>query len=230
MAKSSSSKKSTPQVVAPVQPITEEVIMPEVVEETPVVVAVEEKKAPTGLDPIIVTLAESVFWPELKGMIESYELEESAILKMIKQSAGDDFKATHFALILIAVTVLGMWAKLGSNILVFLFGFIYPAYQSIKAISSEGTADDTQWLTYWVVFSGFTVLEFGLDIILHYLPFYYLLKLIIVGYLAHPTYQGADKVYRAAEPLIKMLNNRIEVVEEEILEEIKASESSEVAL
>jgi len=225
MAKSSSSKKSTPQVVAPVQPTPEEIKPEVVVEEIP-----EEKKAPAGLDPIIMTMAQSVFWPELKGMIESYELEETAILRMIKQSAGDDFKATHFALIVIATIVLGMWAKLGSNVLVFLFGFIYPAYQSIKAISSKGTDDDTQWLTYWVVFSGFTVIEFGLDIILHYLPFYYLLKLVIVGYLAHPTYRGADKVYRAAEPLIKMLNNKVEEVEEEILEEIKASESSEAAL
>ena len=38
-----------------------------------------------------------------------------------------------------------------------MVGFIYPMYKSIKAIESEEKADDSQWLTYWLIFSLFKV-------------------------------------------------------------------------
>jgi hypothetical protein len=43
------------------------------------------------------------------------------------------------------------------------------AYESIRAIESVGTADDTQWLTYWVVFSFFNVVEYWSRTILYWL-------------------------------------------------------------
>ena len=35
----------------------------------------------------------------------------------------------------------------------------YPMYASFKAVESTNKADDTQWLTYWVVYACFTILE-----------------------------------------------------------------------
>lgn len=35
----------------------------------------------------------------------------------------------------------------------------YPMYASFKAVESTTKADDTQWLTYWVVYAVFTVIE-----------------------------------------------------------------------
>ena len=36
-------------------------------------------------------------------------------------------------------------------------GFLYPMYVSIKALESRDDSDDTQWLTYWVVYAFFHV-------------------------------------------------------------------------
>ena len=52
---------------------------------------------------------------------------------------------------------------------------------SCKAIDSEDKDDDTQWLTYWVVFSFFSVIEFFTDSVLSWMPFYFLLKVAILG-------------------------------------------------
>jgi receptor expression-enhancing protein 5/6 len=112
----------------------------------------------------------------------------------------------------------------GGQILSNLVGFIFPgtfplqrrliaAYESIKAIESVGTADDTQWLTYWVVFSFFNVVEYWSRTILYWLrmfpgpmgyglanlglAFYYLFKTIIVLWLALPQFRGAQYIYHA---------------------------------
>ena len=48
----------------------------------------------------------------------------------------------------------------GGQLLTNLIGFVYPAYCSIQALESARKQDDVQWLTYWVVFAAFSVLEY----------------------------------------------------------------------
>lgn len=59
-------------------------------------------------------------------------------------------------------------------LLIYLPLFFFP--YSIKAIESPNKDDDTQWLTYWVVYGVFSIVEFFSDIFLSWFPFYYMLK------------------------------------------------------
>jgi len=81
-------------------------------------------------------------------------------------------------LLMVVYLIVGYAAQLVCNFI----GFLYPAYASVKAIESRGTNDDTAWLMYWVVYSSFSCLEFFSDIILSWLPFYYFLKCIFLGW------------------------------------------------
>lgn len=45
-----------------------------------------------------------------------------------------------------------------------------------KAIDSEEKDDDTQWLTYWVVYAVFGLVEYFTDLVLSWIPFYFLAK------------------------------------------------------
>ncbi|OMJ13677.1 Protein YOP1 [Smittium culicis] len=85
--------------------------------------------------------------------------------------------------------------NIGSRFLVNLFGFGYAAYCSVKSIESPGKEDDTQWLTYWVVYALFNLFEHFSSFILYWIPFYFTLKFVAIAWLMLPATRGAEKLY-----------------------------------
>ncbi|CED83828.1 Protein involved in membrane traffic (YOP1/TB2/DP1/HVA22 family) [Phaffia rhodozyma] len=77
-----------------------------------------------------------------------------------------------------------------------IVGFALPAFQTIKALESPSTGDDKQWLTYWISFSFFTLLEsLFLRIVTYYIPYYFVLKTVFIVYLQLPSTRGASIFY-----------------------------------
>ncbi|KAJ3106797.1 Transcription factor 25 [Phlyctochytrium planicorne] len=96
-----------------------------------------------------------------------------------------------------AVLFLLIFLNFWGNFLTTLIGFVWPAYQSFKAIESSDKDDDRQWLTYWTVFGALNVLEFFSDILLYWVPFYYVFKAGLIVYLILPQTKGAIVVYNS---------------------------------
>ncbi|KAH7953790.1 hypothetical protein HPB49_012360 [Dermacentor silvarum] len=78
--------------------------------------------------------------------------------------------------------IFGYFAELLCNIV----GLVYPAYASTRAIESADRNDDTRWLTYWVVYACFSILDFFADGILRFFPFYWLVKVVFLVYCFLP--------------------------------------------
>jgi len=77
-----------------------------------------------------------------------------------------------------------------------IFAFAYPAYMSFKAVDSAEPTDDTQWLTYWVVFSLFSIVENVMSFLVTWVPFYFMIKCCFFAWLYHPRFMGAGLVYK----------------------------------
>jgi len=91
--------------------------------------------------------------------------------------------------------------NIAAEFLVNTLGFVIPAYYSLNALFTSNSVDDTQWLTYWVVYAFLTVVESAVNAV-YWFPFYYTFKFIAILWMALPQTNGAQIVFRAAlQPL-----------------------------
>jgi len=93
----------------------------------------------------------------------------------------------------------------GAGLVVNLLGFVYPAYKSCKAIDSEEKDDDTQWLTYWVVYAAFGIMEYFTDLLLSWVPFYFLAKCAFLIWCMLPMANNGSMIiyHRLIKPFVK---------------------------
>lgn len=112
----------------------------------------------------------------------------------------------------LALGVLFVMFGVGASYITCLLGVAYPAFMSFLALEANDEEDSTQWLTYWVVFGIFNIVDQFAGFILHFIPFYYFLKLAFLVFLFHPQFKGATYVYKnyirdLVKPIDKMADD-----------------------
>ncbi|XP_071310923.1 receptor expression-enhancing protein 4 isoform X2 [Agelaius tricolor] len=77
-----------------------------------------------------------------------------------------------------------------------LFGMLYPAYASYKAVKTKNIREYVRWMMYWIIFALFMTTETFTDLLISWLPFYYEVKMAFVIWLLSPYTRGASLLYR----------------------------------
>ncbi|XP_032237298.1 receptor expression-enhancing protein 1 isoform X2 [Nematostella vectensis] len=90
-----------------------------------------------------------------------------------------------------------MVSYIASRIIMLVFGTLYPAYNSYKAIKTKNVREYVRWMMYWIVFALFITAELFTDMLLGvWFPFYYEIKIIFMLWLLSPTTKGSSVLYR----------------------------------
>lgn len=140
---------------------------------------------------------------DAKNPVAGY-LEKAERLTNIKRL----YLAQAFLGILSLYLIIGRAAQFVCN----LIGFVYPAYKSLVALESPQPDDDSKWLTYWVVFAAFCVVEFFSDILLSWFPLYWLAKVVfLIWCSADIPINGSSLIYnKIIRPLFLQHKSKIQ--------------------
>lgn len=132
--------------------------------------------------------------PQIKAFAQQQKLESGVIVGL--------------ALVVLSLITLIFF---GTTILTLGITVLYPAAQSIKAIESNGKDDDKEWLTYWIIFGLFTLIDDFFGFVLAMIPYFFWIKLAFFVFLFAPQTKGALKIYNAvAKPLLDQYRPVIE--------------------
>ncbi|XP_041785372.1 uncharacterized protein LOC121600641 isoform X3 [Anopheles merus] len=137
--------------------------------------------------------------PLSKEQVTSSLTRFGAILQMLSRIPFPRMSVTGMGLCSL-VAIFFCPRAIGSNILFpgfrLLFGTLYPAYASYKAVRTKNVKEYVKWMMYWIVFAFFTFIETFTDILLSWFPFYYEIKVIVVLWLLSPATRGSSTLYR----------------------------------
>jgi hypothetical protein len=131
------------------------------------------------------------------------EFENYPLLNELRHRTG--WKEFHVACFIVGLFLLSLLSERSIRTFSNLVGFSFPAWASIDALESSNKRDDTQWLTYWLLFGSFSILEISLlGYLQSILPFYFAFKIGFLVWAQAPNARGAQFVYsRILAPLMK---------------------------
>lgn len=164
---------------------------------------------------------------QLKKLLEhpwvkeyKHDLDQIRQLDIIEEKLGVD--RIYVVTGVLVVLFLGMLGAFGGSPVANLVGFVYPTYKSYKALKSEKKDDDTQWLTYWVVYSFFIVIEGFTDALMSWIPMYYIAKIVFLYFCMSPTFQGSSIIFhKFIEPFLDQTSKSIDEVEEDVRDAVE---------
>ena len=112
------------------------------------------------------------------------------IMKSIKEKTGID---GIYVIIFLFLCVLLVYFGIFESLITSLVGTIYPGFCTIKAIQKNQNKKD--WLTYWVIFGSFLIFDMFSGIIMKFIPYYFVLKILFLIWMFIPGSNGCRIVY-----------------------------------
>ena len=100
-----------------------------------------------------------------------------------------------FVILGLIIAVIFVYFNILDSIITNLVGTVYPAFWTIKSLEQNLVEEQKKWLTYWVVFGSFIIVDMGSPVIVKFIPFYFVLKILFLMWLFMPGSNGCTIVY-----------------------------------
>ena len=138
-------------------------------------------------DPIDLSNLETLEKPKIKFSIVDKWKE---IMNSTKEKTGID---GIYVIIFLSICVLLVYLGIFGSLITSLVGTLYPGFSTIKSIQKN--TKKKEWLTYWVVFGCFLIFDMFSNIIVKFIPFYFVLKILFLIWMFIPGSNGCKLVY-----------------------------------
>jgi receptor expression-enhancing protein 5/6 len=113
-------------------------------------------------------------------------------MELIYQKTG--IKGIYVVIGLI-ISVILVWLNIFDSVITNFVGTFYPSMATISSIYKNDLKEQKDWLTYWTVFSCFVLLDMFSPIIIKIVPFYLVIKIILLIWLFMPGSNGRTLIY-----------------------------------
>ena len=100
-----------------------------------------------------------------------------------------------FVILGLVLCVIFVYFNIFDSIITNLVGTLYPAFWTIKSLEQNSVEEQKKWLTYWVVFGSFIIVDMSSPVIVKFIPFYFVLKILFLIWLFMPGSSGCTIVY-----------------------------------
>lgn len=88
--------------------------------------------------------------------------------------------------------------------------FLFPAYQTFKALETKEDKDDKRMLTFWVCFGFLYLFDYFFSTLFSFLYFYHVFRAALILYLYLPRFDGATTLYaKVIQPLFQKYSSVI---------------------
>jgi len=120
-------------------------------------------------------------------------LDKYPLLNTVEEATG--IPKAYVALGTCSFLFLFLFFGFGMTVMCKAIGFLYPLFQSFKAIEQSELHKLKLWLTYWLVYGFFSLLEIFFDSVMSWFPLYYPLKLCFLLWCFLAKYEGATVIF-----------------------------------
>ena len=100
-----------------------------------------------------------------------------------------------FVILGLVLYVVFVYFNILDTIITNLVGTLYPAFWTIKSLEQNLVEEQKKWLTYWVVFGSFIIIDMSSVVIVKFIPFYFVLKILFLIWLFMPGSNGCTIIY-----------------------------------
>ena len=144
--------------------------------------------------------------PKQISLIEKWQNE----MNLIQEKTG--IKGIYVVIALI-LSVIFVYYNIFDSVITNLVGTLYPAFWTIKSIERNDLAEQKNWLTYWAVFGFFILIDMFSPIIVKFVPFYLVMKILFLIWMFMPGTNGSKLFYEVVvKKILKKYEKNMDVV------------------
>ena len=129
------------------------------------------------------------------------------LMKSIEDKTGIN---GYYVIGLLLVCVILVYLNIFESLITNLIGTVYPGFCTLKSIETK-SKDKKNWLTYWLIFGSFLIVDKFAVIIMKIIPFYFVLKILFLIWMFLPGSNGSAIVYNLLlKRIFKYLETNVE--------------------